>query len=267
MEKFSAQQLNFEAFRCELRILPQIQLKHFQDYLDNFDRLTNEEKNNVGLHIFFDKKLDKKTRISKAISLWEKVKDSNSLLYIATAYFHLNKEDKAVEFLKESAKAGNPDAKLRIGYCNLLGVANITPNVEKAGKIFKKLAEEKLPDAVYFLGAIFMLNEDFVTPNPEKAKKLLLWSVKHGCKFALFEQGITLVRNEKTQKIGLDLIQQAAKKQEVRAMMWLSIELAKGILFPRDLKQSQNYFEQCCALNFKPALLAIKEAMASTNND
>lgn len=265
MKKLTPQELNFESFRCELRILPEAKIEDYSNKLNDLSALSIETQREVALALFQDKTVDKKERTSRAMEIWQKLGDDTSLLYLATAYYLINNDTKATEILRKSANLGNKQAQLRTGYATLMGVGT-NPDLKKATDIFKRLAKEKLPEAVYFTGAMFLLDEeDFVQKDPQKARKLLLWSVNNGCKFAQFEHGVMLLKDENTKDDGIKFIYAAAKQQEVRAMMWLAIELARGTTIPRNIKESQKYLEKCYNLRFTPAVMALKEAM-NTNN-
>lgn len=264
MKTLTPQELNYEAFRCELRVLPDATEKDYKEKLEKISTLSSDEQREVALALLQDKTQDKKQRFERAMQIWAHLGDSTSLFYLATAYFLLKDEENGFKYLKISAKEGNLQAQLHLGYCTLMGVGT-KPELKKACLIFKKLSQEKIPEAVYFVGALYMLDEDFVQKDPVKARKMLLWSVEHGCKFALFEHGITLIKKPETKKRGLDLIYQAAKKQEVRAMMWLAIESARGTIIPQNYADSKMYLEKCCYLGFRPAIAAVKEAQNNSN--
>ena len=259
MKQLTPQELNYEAFRCELRVLPDIKIENYKEKLKKLNELTPAEQREVALALLQDRSVDKKQRFEQAMQIWSKLSDEVSLFYLATAYFLLKDDEDGFKYLKMSAKLGYQPAQLNLGYCTLMGVGT-TPDLKKACLMFKKLSQEKIPEAVYFVGALYLLDEDFVQKDPVKARKMLLWSVENGCKFALFEHGVTLIKKPETKQKGIDLIYQAAKKQEVRAMMWLAIESARGTIIPRNLADSQYYLEKCCYLGFRPALAAVKEA-------
>ena len=261
MEKLSPQQVNFEAFRCELNNFEVNEIENYEQKLIHFEELADFEKNDLACAIYNDTKKNPKERKLKAMRIWENLNSANSLLNLATAYFLHDENQRGYEILKKSANMGNKTAQLRIGYCLLMGIG-VKPNLKQACTIFKKLAQDKIPDAVYFTGATYMLNEDFVTADKDKANKLLMWSLAHGCKFALFEHGMTLLTTKNDKKEALKYIMQAADKNEVRAMMWLAIESSRGTIIPADLEKSQKYLQNCCKLRFKPALNAVKEAMS-----
>ncbi len=260
MEQLTPQQINYEAFKCELRIMPEIKSIDYSAQLNSIDSLSAEEKRNLAGQIFVDKKQSKETRTKNAIKLWHAVNDDISLLYSATAYFIANKPEYGFKDLVKSAKLGNNQATLRLAYCHLMGIGT-TLNVDKACELFKRLAHDKIPDAVYFMGAMFLIDTINKKSNPTKAKTYLDWSIQHGCKFALFEHGATLLKSEESKNKGIEYIIKAAKKQEVRAMMWLAIELTRGETVPRDIKAAQRYLEKCYNLGFKPAVDAVTEVI------
>ena len=58
-----------------------------------------------------------------------------------------------------------------------------------------------------------------------------MWSVNNGCKFAQFEQGAILFNKATTQAErdeAYALIKKAADQNEVRAMLYYAVALAKG---------------------------------------
>ncbi len=265
MEKLTPQQLNYEAFKCELRVMPFSDIVDYRTILNN-PNYDNHTRCMAGISLYRDKSVDRAKRVNEAMGIWAKIDDAEANFLLATAYFQHNKHDEGVERLRKAVKLGSIPAQLRAGYCTLMGIG-VKPDLEKASQIFKRLANEKVPEAVYFTGALYMMGSDSTPKDPEKAKKLLMWSVKNGCKFAEFEHGITLLGNEKTREEAIDYIYSAASKQEIRAMMWLAIELAHGNLIKKDLPASQNYMEQCYALHFKPAVDAVNEALRADNSN
>lgn len=266
MEKLTPQQLNYEAFKCELRVMPFSEITDYQPLLEKIDTLDAHTKNQVAIALYRDKKQKKETRVNQALSIWNKVHDAEAMSLISTAYFQHNDKERGVSTLREAIALGSVTAQLRAGYCTLMGIG-VRPDLDKASNIFKRLAKEKVPEAVYFTGALYMMGSDTTPKDPERAKKLLMWSVEHGCKFAEFEHGVSLLQKEDTKSEGIKYIYKAAQKQEVRAMMWLAIELARGTILPRNMAESQNYMEQCYNLRFLPAVNAINEALKSTKKD
>lgn len=265
MEKLTPQQLNLEAFKCELRVMPFSDIKHYREVLAD-PNASNHEKNLAGISLYRDKNVDKAKRVNEAMGVWAKIDDGEANFLLSTAYFQHNKKDEGVERLRKAVKLGNVPAQLRAGYCTLMGIG-VAPDLVKAAKVFKRLATEKVPEAVYFTGALYMMGSEVTPADPEKAKKLLMWSVKNGCKFAEFEHGVTLLAKPETREEGIKYIYSAGEKQEVRAMMWLAIELARGTVVKKDLTASQKYMEQCFALRFKPAVDAVNEAIKAENSD
>lgn len=266
MEKLTAQQLNYEAFRCELRVMPKSEIRDYQPLLPKFSGLDNHTKNQVALAIYADKAIDKKKRVHKAMSIWNVVADGEAKFLLCTTYFQNNEKDLGVEALREAIKLGSVPAQLRAGYCTLMGIG-VKPDLEKAATIFKRLAREQVPEAVYFTGALFMMGSESTPKDPERARKMLMWSVENGCKFAEFEHGVSLLRKKETKDEGVRYIYAAADKQEVRAMMWLAIELARGTVVERNIAASQKYMEQCYNLRFAPAVEAVNEALKNTDKD
>lgn len=265
MEKLTPKELNLEAFKCELRVMPFSDVVDYRAVLEN-PQADNHSKNMAGISLYRDKSVDKAKRVNEAMGIWAKIDDGEANFLLSTAYFQHNKKDEGVERLRKAINLGNVPAQLRAGYCTLMGIG-VTPDLKKASQIFKRLASEKVPEAVYFAGAMYLLDGEFGPANPEKAKKLLMWSVKNGCKFAEFEHGVTLLAKPETRAEGVEYIYRAGNKQEVRAMMWLAIELARGTILKKDLKASQHYMEQCYALRFKPAVDAVNEAMKVENGE
>ena len=263
MEKLTPQQLNIEAFKCELRVMPFSEVADYRPLLTNIEDLDAHLKNQVALALYRDKAVDKQERVNKAMSIWNKVGDAEATFLLSTAYFQHDKKERGVATLRRAINLGSVPAQLRAGYCTLMGIG-VTPDLEKASNIFKRLAKQKVPEAVYFTGALFMMGSESTPKDPEKARKMLMWSVENGCKFAEFEHGVTLLQKPETKKEGIDYIMRAAEKQEVRAMMWLAIELARGTTLAPDIKLSQKYMEQCYNLKFQPAVDAISEAIANT---
>ncbi|MBO5102936.1 MAG: hypothetical protein J6C13_02465, partial [Clostridia bacterium] len=66
MKKLTPQELNFESFRCELRILPEAKIEDYSNKLNNLSALSIETQREVALALFQDKKVDKKERTSRA---------------------------------------------------------------------------------------------------------------------------------------------------------------------------------------------------------
>ena len=91
-----------------------------------------------------------------------------------------------------------------------------------------------------------------------------MWSVNNGCKFAQFEQGAILF-NKATNQAERDeayaLIKKAADQNEVRAMLYYAVALAKGESIPQDLKLAEKYLQRCVELGFEPAVEAMKETI------
>mgnify|MGYP002515791125 FL=1 len=261
MEKLTPQQLNFEAFKCELRVMPFSDIADYRTVLADA-KADNHSRNFAAVSLYRDKSVDRAKRVNEAMGVWAKVDDAEANFLLSTAYFQHNKKEEGIDRLRKAIKLGSVPAQLRAGYCTLMGIG-VKPDLEKAAKIFKRLATEKVPEAVYFTGALYMMGSETTPQDPEKARKLLMWSVKNGCKFAEFEHGITLLANPETKDEAIDYIYRAAAKQEIRAMMWLAIELARGTILEKNLAASQNYMEQCYALHFKPAVDAVNEALKS----
>ena len=186
MEKLTPQQLNYEAFKCELRVMPFSEITDYQPLLEKIDTLDAHTKNQVALALYRDKKQKKETRVNQALSIWNKVHDAEAMSLISTTYFQHNDKERGVSTLREAIALGSVTAQLRAGYCTLMGIG-VRPDLDKASNIFKRLAKEKVPEAVYFTGALYMMGSDTTPKDPERAKKLLMWSVEHGCKFAEFE--------------------------------------------------------------------------------
>lgn len=266
MEQLTPQQLNYEAFKCELRVLPFSNTTNYREILSAAATHDNHALNDAALALYRDKSVDRAQRVNEAMGVWAKVDDGEANFLLATAYFQHNKKESGVERLRKAVKLGNVSAQLRAGYCTLMGIG-VQPDLEKAAKIFKKLATQKIPEAVYFTGALYMIGCESTPVDTEKAHKLLMWSVKNGCKFAEFEHGVSLIQKPETKDQGLDYIYRAAQKQEIRAMLWLAIELARGTMVKKDLKTSQYYMEQCYSLHFAPAVAAINEVLKSTKTE
>ncbi len=267
MEKFTPQQLNYEAFRCELRVMPMGEYaKDYVNYLDNLESLPAHQQNQVALALYYDRSISKEERVNKALTIWHRVHDAEAMFLSSTAFFQHNDKERGVSCLREAIKLGSVPAQLRAGYCTLMGIG-VEPNLEKAAGIFKRLSKDKVPEAVYFTGALFMMGSETTPKDPERAKRLLMWSVENGCKFAEFEHGVTLLQKPETKQQGIEYIYKAANKQEVRAMMWLALELARGTTLPQDMEKSQYYMEKCYSLKFLPAVQAIQEAMASMKDE
>lgn len=255
-------QLNNQAFLCEMRNFPSINFENISSKLAKFDSLIPEEQANIGLAYYLGEGIKKDK--TKALEIWNNLNCGLSLFYQSIDAFIKKDENNGFLKLKESAKKGNKQAFLRLGYCYVMGMG--TPiDIERAYKIFDKLAHEKIPEAVYFVGAMQMLpGQDFIEFNIEKAQQKLLWSAEHGCKFAEFEQGMLLLNNAKSEEDkqkALRLVKQSAEKQEVRAMMWLAIEYSRGIILPINKELAEKYMEKCIKLDFEPAVLAFKEAL------
>lgn len=266
MEKLTPQQLNYEAFRCELRVMPHSEISDYQSMVANLKDYDAHTQNQIGIALYNDKAVKKEMRVNRAMRIWHDVGDAEATFLLSTAYFQYNDKERGVETLREAIKLGSVPAQLRAGYCTLMGIG-VEPNLEKAANIFKRLAKDKVPEAVYFTGALYMMGSETTPRDPEKARNMLMWSVENGCKFAEFEHGVSLLQKEQTKAEGADFIRRAADKQEVRAMMWLAIELARGTILPRDIAASQKYMEQCYNLRFQPAVDAINEALKNSKNE
>lgn len=253
---------NSQAFICEMRVFPAVEISCVGDKAQNIDNLSPMEQALVGLAYYKGFELKKDT--ARAVEIWQKNKNADSLLYLSVDAF-LNKHDRqGFEFLHDSAKLGNKLAFLRMGYCYILGIG-VEPNAERAYKIFDKLAHDNVPEAVYFVGAMQMIpGQKFVSADPKSAQQKMLLSVQLGCKFAEFEQGIVQLRcakNEEEKQQAIKLIKNAGEKQEVRAMLWLAIELTKGNYLPKNTERAEKYMTQCIKLGFEPAVTAFKKAI------
>lgn len=266
MEQLTPQQLNYEAFKCELRVMPFSEVNEYREILSAGQGRDSHTLNQAALALYRDKSVDRAKRVNESMGVWAKVDDAEANFLLATAYFQHNKKDEGVERLRKAVKLGSVPAQLRAGYCTLMGIG-VQPDLEKAAKIFKRLATQKVPEAVYFTGALYMIGSESTPADQQKSHKLLMWSVQNGCKFAEFEHGIGLLQKPETKDEGLRFINSAAQKQEIRAMMWLAIELARGTIVQKDLTASQHYMEQCYALRFAPAVDAINEVLKSTKSE
>ncbi len=265
MENLSPQELNLEAFKCELRVMPNSYVINYKEVLSN-PKSDAHLRNMAGVSLYYDKKVDKAERVNDAMRIWADIDDGEANLLLSAAYFQNSKKNEGVERLRRAIKLGNIQAQLRAGYCTLMGIG-VKSDINKAANIFKRLATQKVPEAVYFTGALYLVKNDVTPLDPEKAKKLLMWSVKHGCKFAEFEHGISLLAKPETKAEGIEYIYRAGRQQEVRAMMWLAIELAQGTILEKDMDASQEYMQKCITLKFKPAIDAINEVINSGFND
>lgn len=255
-------EINVQGFICEMRTFPFVEIENPIKLLQNYTQLSNPECNKLGLALYLGQGLaqDKES----ALEVWQSTNDAESWLYLSVDRFFQGDKTGGVNYLSKAAKAGNTQAQLRYAYCLILGIG-ISGDINKAFKIFDKLAREKVPCAVYFVGAMHMTKaQDIVEYNVEKGKKLLAWSVTHGCKFAQFEQGVVDFRTAKTaeeKQKALDLIRAAAEQGEPRAMFMYAIELSRGENVPQDRKLAEFYLNQCLALNFEPAVDAVKNAV------
>ena len=253
---------NSQAFTCEMRTFPAVEFSHIVEKALTLDTLSPSDKAKVGLAYYtgFEIKKDR----AKAIEIWQNDAGADSLFYLSVDAFLNNKDRQGFKYLHDSAKLGNKQAFLRLGYCYIMAIG-VEGDAERAYRVFDKLAREKVPEAVYFVGAMQMLpSQPFVEFNPESAQQKLMWSVQHGCKFAQFEQGIVLLRNAKNEaekQQAVKLIKSAGEKQEVRAMMWLAVESIKGEYFPVDRERAEKYMSQCIKLGFEPAVTAFKKAL------
>ncbi len=254
-------EINIQAFRCEMRSIPLLKIK-IDEKLKNIDSLTPTEQADVAAFIY----LGEGTKADKdaARAIWKKCDTPNSYLYQSADCFRTKKLSDGFRCLQKAANAGNKTAQLRFAYCLLMGIGTEV-NLDKAYKIFDKLAHEKIPCAVYFVGAIqLMPSQNFITPNKERAQEKLLWSVKNGCKFALFEQGAiqySKAKNQSEKNEAYSLIKKAADQNEVRAMLYYAVSLAKGEDIKQDLELAEKYLQRCVDLGFEPAIQAMKETI------
>jgi len=254
--------INIQAFRCEMRSIPLPKIKLDEEKLKAIATLSPKEQADLATFIYLGEgvKADK----DKARDIWEKANTDNAHLYQSADMFRLKKLSEGFKFLQKAANEGNKTAQLRFAYCLLMGIGTDV-NIDKAYKIFDKLAHEKIPCAVYFVGAIqLMPGQNFITPNKERAQEKLMWSVKNGCKFALFEQGAIQYSNAKNQSEKNEayaLIKKAAEQNEVRALLYYAVSLAKGEDIKQDLALAEKYLQRCVDLGFEPAIEAMKETI------
>lgn len=255
-------EINVQAFTCEMRTFPFVEVKNPTRLLHDFLQLAKPERNKLGLALYLGQGIQQDKE--KAVEIWESTNDAESLLYLSVDRFFQGDKEGGVNYLSKSAKAGNVTAQLRYAYCLILGIG-VSGDINKAFKIFDKLARDKVPCAVYFIGAMHMTKaQDLVEYDIEKGKKLLAWSVEHGCKYAQFEQGVVDLRTAKTpeeKQKALALIRAAAEQGEPRAMFMYAIELSRGENVPQDKSLAEFYLNQCLTLGFEPAVEAVKDAV------
>ena len=255
-------EINIQAFRCEMRSIPSPKIKFDKAKLDNIDSLSPAEQADFAVFYYLGEgvKADRK----KAVEIWKKADTESAHLYLSAELFRTKKLTDGFKMLQKAANEGNKTAQLRFAYCLLMGIGTDI-NIDKAYKIFDKLAHEKIPCAVYFVGAIqLMPNQNFITPNKERAQEKLMWSVKNGCKFALFEQGAiqySQAKNQTEKNEAYALIKKAADQNEVRAMLYYAVSLARGEDIKQDLELAEKYLQRCIDLGFEPAIAAMKESI------
>ncbi len=255
-------EINIQAFRCEMRSIPMPKTKITKEKLENFSSLPPEEQADLAALMYLGEGVtaDKK----KAVEIWKNAKTDNAFVYLSAEKFRKKELSEGFKLLQKAATSSNKTAQLRFAYCLLMGIGT-SIDVERAYKIFDKLAHEKNPCAVYFVGAIqLMPNQHFIAFNKDKALEKLMWSVNNGCKFAQFEQG-AIQFNKATTQAERDeayaLIKKAADQNEVRAMLYYAVALAKGESIPQDLKLAEKYLQRCVELGFEPAVEAMKETI------
>ena len=255
-------EINLQAFVCEMRAFPFVEIENPLELMRNYQKLSVVDQNKLGLALYLGQGLMQDRE--SAVEVWQNAGDAESLLYLSVDRFFQGDKTGGVDYLSKAAKAGNVLAQLRYAYCLILGIG-VSADMGKAFKIIDKLAHDKVPCAVYFLGAMYMTKaQDLVEYDVEKGKKLLAWSVAHGCKFAQFEQGVVDLRTAKTaeeKQQAFALIRAAAEQGEPRAMFMYAIELSRGENVPRDRKLAEFYLNQCLALNFEPAVNAVKDVV------
>ena len=255
-------EINIQAFRCEMRSIPQPKMKFDSEKLKNVEKLTPAEQSEIAALLYLGEGVtaDKKT----AREIWKKADNDTAHLYLSADLFRTKKLSDGFKMLQKAANEGNKTAQLRFAYCLLMGIGT-EANLDKAYKIFDKLAHEKIPCAVYFVGAIqLMPTQNFITPNKERAQEKLMWSVKNGCKFALFEQGAiqySQAKNQSEKNEAYALIKKAAEQNEVRALLYYAVSLAKGEDIKQDLELAEKYLQRCIELGFEPAIEAMKESI------
>ncbi len=250
MEKISkeAAAINAQTFICELRTFPPVEKREVVK--EELASLTPDARADLAISIYNSGKQEEK---DKAVRIWNKEKSAHAELYLSIDAFRKDDFQNGAKLLEGAGHKGSKTAMLRFAYCLTMGIG-IDPDFERAYKIYENLARDKVPCAVYFVGALQLMPEQkFIHADREKAQQKLMWSVNHGCKFAQFEQGIVEMRdgkNDAERAHGIELIKKAAEQNEVRAMLWLSIECAKGKLLPRDLKLAEKYLTKCKELGF-----------------
>ncbi len=255
-------EINIQAFRCEMRSIPIPKIKIDETKISNISSFSPAEQSDLAALLYLGEGIaaDKK----KAREIWQRVDNDTAHLYLSADFFRLKKLPEGFKLLQKAANEGNKTAQLRFAYCLLMGIGTEI-NIDKAYKIFDKLAHEKIPCAFYFVGAIqLMPNQNFITPNKERAQEKLMWSVKNGCKFALFEQGaiqFSQAKNQTEKNEAYALIKKAADQNEVRAMLYYAVSLAKGEGIKQDLELAEKYLQRCVELGFEPAIEAMKETI------
>ncbi len=248
---------NIEAFKCEMRAFPHVEIASPELLRQNRDDL-----NKLGLVYYLG--LGGPEDREEAKRLWAKSNDGEAKLFLSVDRFLENDLSGGVQLLAEASKMGVVLAQLRYAYCLILGIG-IDADLGRAYKILKKLANDHVPCAVYFIGAMHMTREQtLVEYDPERAQKLLDWSIKNGCKFAQFEQGVVDLRKAKTEPAiarAFGLIEAAAEQDEPRAMFYYALALARGDRVKQDTERAQRYLDRCLQLGFGPAVDAVKEAV------
>ncbi len=254
-----AMAVNAQAFICELRAFPKIEIKKVEKA--DLKNLTSDERADLATEIYQKGESGR----APAMNIWLREECANSKLYLAIDAFRRGDDVFGANLLEISGNMGNKTALLRFAYCLTMGIG-VEPEIERAYKIYESLAREKVPCAVYFVGALQLLpDQNFIKCDTEKAQQKLMWSVNHGCKFAQFEQGVVEIRsakNDAERERGLDLIKKAAEQNEVRAMLWYAIELVKGKIVQRDTNLAENYLKKCVLLGFEPAVNAVKHSQS-----
>ncbi len=158
----------------------------------------------------------------KIKKLIQKAKKHDSEAQYRLAQKYLNADgirkniSKAVNWFELAAENGHTKAAMRLGELLWFGCGKIKPDDNRALTLFKQAAKGGLTKSQYLLGAI--LATDKVHYNPKEAFMWYKMAAESGDSEALHNVGVMYQLGEGVEKntqLGAELIQQAAKEQEI----------------------------------------------------
>lgn len=185
--------------------------------------------------------------------------DAEAMYHLSRAYAASYGTERNIEesmrWLRQSAELGYAVAQETLGYFLLMG-ENTGRNPEEGWAWTEKAAAQGSANSQMALGVSLLSGRDR-NQDLARGRELLEKSIAQGNAMAMGALGDWLVREGGEPQQGLNLLEQAAGKQDRKSQFILAEALEKGELLPQDKPRALELYKHSAAGGYWPAARAL----------